>query len=958
MKRKVPVKRLFLKVLRVFLLAALVITCAGTPNANYGSLGKATDIVPLTARALTGALPNGLRYYIMENSRPENRAHLALAVNAGSVLEKDEERGIAHFVEHLAFNDTERFPKLELIEYLRSLGMRFGADANAYTSYDETVYHFDVPVEVKDGVKRIPDKALAIIDDWTRAVSFKPEDVAGEKRVVMEEYRARLDAGSRVRKTILPILFSGSPYAERDPIGLPEIIENAGPELLKGFYNRWYAADNMALVFVGDFDGKALQAELERHFTMPSPQKPVERPRYELPPPKKGNFRAEIITDPELTTVNFMIYFKQNPGAEKGTLAYYRETVIDYLIDTMLNLRFEEAKADPQAAATEAWGGIWRWSKNGRFYSMGTSPKTGNAEAALRELLLEKEAVRRYGFTEGELERAKLSLLSYLDKQLSEKDQQDSRSFIRGFTSHFLTGEDMADIEWEMETVSLLLPGIGVKEITAAAKNYFAAGDCAVFLTAPEAEAGNLPSKERIKTIFAETEKAKIKKRVSSALSEGLLDRKPPPGVIASESEDAETGAHILILGNGAKIILKETANKNNEIVMYAMAKGGTANAPEDEDASARLASEMVAISGLGPYSRAELIYKLAGKQVSFSFWAYPVYRGFQGLTTAKDAETLFEMIYLSFTESRLNESAVSAMLDQYRTSLAHADDDPQNVFSRAINTIMFGNHPRFRPLELADMDRVSIEQASAFVQRCVNPGDYVFVFTGNFNMAEMRKLCANYIASIPEGPSMNSWTDLRITRPGKIERKIYKGKEDKCAVYLNWISPGSEVFSEEKNQIAAILSGYLDIKLTNEIREKLGGVYSISTGANVTTIPAGEIGLEVYFNCGPGRSQELIAAVQDHVADIYKLPVDEDAFFKSKEALLKDYENSLQSNLYIAQSYANSTALYNTPLARLNRRADAIRNARPEDMQALCRDIVSTGPALIIMYPEDMENN
>jgi zinc protease len=284
-KRSIPLTFLGL------LLTALLLTCA-TISANYAGLGKASDLVPLTSRALTGTLPNGLRYYILENSLPENRAHLALVVNAGSVLERDDERGLAHFVEHLAFNDTARFPKLELIEYLRSLGMRFGADANAYTSYDETVYHFDVPVETAGGVKQIPQRALAILDDWTYAVSFLPEDVQSESRVVLEEFRTRLGAMDRARKIILPILFAGSAYAAREPVGLQNIIENATSDQVRGFYNRWYTGDNMALVFVGDFDGKALEAQLSQHFNMPAARQPVNRPRHELPPPVSGNFKV------------------------------------------------------------------------------------------------------------------------------------------------------------------------------------------------------------------------------------------------------------------------------------------------------------------------------------------------------------------------------------------------------------------------------------------------------------------------------------------------------------------------------------------------------------------------------------------------------------------------------------------------------------------------------------------
>jgi len=953
MKPTTTNKRQFPLIITTILLTAFVLTCA--PKADFAGLGKAGDLVPLAERAITGNLPNGLKYYILENQRPENRAHLALVVNAGSVLEKDDERGLAHFVEHLAFNDTARFPKLELIEYLRSLGMRFGADANAYTSYNETVYHFDVPVENSNGVKRIPDRALAILDDWTYAVSFLPEDVASESKIVLEEYRTRLGAMERVRKITLPILFASSAYENREPIGLPEIIENAVSEQVKAFYERWYTSDNMALIFVGDFDGRVLEAELARHFNMPAAQEPVNRPVHDLPPPKKGNFQVEIITDPELTSSYYQIYYKQKPSVKRGTLAYYRETIIDYLIDNMLTMRFEEAASNPESSATESWGGIWRWAKNSRFYSMGTQPKTGLFEDALSELLLEKEAMRRYGFTQSELERAKLNLIAYMEEQLSEKDKTNSRSYIRSFTSHFLYGEDMADIEWEMDAVNLLLPKIGLKEISNAAKKYFSYDDCVVFLIAPEAEE-NIPSKERITAIFKETEKAKIDARKSDSVSAELLSKQPSAGSITAETQDEQTGAIILNLSNGAKIILKETKNKNNEVMLYAMANGGTANADVSEIISASLASEMVNASGLGPYSRTELVNKLAGKQVSFSFWAYNFYRGFQGSSTTKDLKTLFEMVHLFFTEPSLDENAITAMIDQYRTNLAHQDDDPQSYFSRELTKILYHTHPIYKPMELEDIDIVSIEQAFDFIKKCVNPSDYTFVFTGNFDINELRDLSAQYIASIPNSISMNSWSDPRIKNPGKIERNIYKGKDEKSIVYLAWIVPSPSGFDEKRNQTAAILSEYLDILLTDEIREKLTGVYSVSASASVSNIPDNKYSLNVYFYCDPARVNELIDAIKDRITAITNQPLNQDTFNKSKEALLMSYENSMQRNLYIAQSYANSSVLYDTPLNRLNTRPDIIKSIRPEEVQSLCRDMLAIGPVQVVLYPENWE--
>jgi len=909
--------------------------------------------VPLSKDAITGVLPNGLRYFILENSLPENRAHLALVVNAGSVLERDDERGFAHFVEHLAFNDTARFPKLSLIEYLRSQGMRFGADANAYTSYDETVYHFDIPVEIKDGVKRIPEKALAILDDWTHAVSFLPEDVESESRVVLEEMRSRLGAMDRARKIIFPVLFEGSAYANREVIGLAEIIENATSEKLKAFYDRWYTSDNMALVFVGDFNAKLLEADLSRHFNLPAAKQKTIRPRHELPPPKYGNFQIEIITDPELTSSSFNIYYKMRQSAGRGSIAYYRDSIIHYLIDIMLSLRFSEDELDPESSSNGSWGGIWRWSENSRFYSIGTQAKTGKIEQALEELLIKTQSMRRFGFTQSELDLAKLHLISYMENRKSEKGRTESRTFIRGFSNHILFNEDMPDIEWEVDYINSIMPEIGLNEIALTCENYFAYNDIKVFLLAPEAEINNIPSKDRIKEIFIEAQNAQISAREDKIISGELLDYTPYPGKIDSQEIDKETDAVIINISNGAKIILKETNNRNNEIVLYAIAKGGTSNADADAIISVSLLSEMIEISGLGKYSRTELINKLTGKQTSFSFWNSDYFRGFQGSSAVFDIRTLFEMLHLFFTQPRLDQRAIAAMIDQQKSYLSHVNDDPQRWFSREITRVINSNHPLMMPLELEDLEKVSIQQASDFLNRCLNIADYTFVFTGNVDIDTLRELSAVYIASIAGNTSMNSWTDLKIARPAE-GRKIYnKGIDQRSTVYLGWFSKASDEFNEKRNQTAAVLSEYLDIILTDEIREKLGGVYSISAGASISVIPNGEGRLSVYFVCNPERAIELIEAVKECINKFAANGLNPNTFNKSKAALLMSHENQIQRNLHLAQSYANSSALYNTPLNRLNKRPEIIRSVTEEEVQNLCKELLTNKAVELILFPE-----
>ncbi|MCL1994057.1 MAG: insulinase family protein [Spirochaetes bacterium] len=957
MKSIFQTKKHFVVISGAALLVAILIACAGAPRADFGGLGRANDPVPLTSAAITGTLPNGLRYFILENSRPENRAHLALVVNAGSVVERDYERGMAHFVEHMAFRGTERFPEGEIIDFLRSLGMRFGPDVNAFVSFNETVYHFEVPVETVDGIRRVPDKALAILDEWSHSVSFNPEYVDLERLVILEEYRGRLSARERVSRQVLPVLFAGSQYAERHPIGTWEIIETTTADQLRAFYERWYTADNMALVFVGDFDGRALQASLVEHFHIAAPETPANRPQFSLPPPRRGSFQVEFITDPELTSANFELYFRQRPGPQRGTVGHFRDTVIDSLISTMLALRFEEDLTNPQASAVASWGGMWRWSQNARFYAMGTEPVAGRAEEALWDLLLAKESMRRHGFNEDELDRAKTRMLASLDQRLAERDNQQSAQLFHGFRNHFILGQAMPGIEWEAYAVPRLLDGIGTRDIAAAVRNYFSARDTILFAIAPEAEAADLPSYERISAMFREAARANVAPRVSVTLTGDLLDAPPAPGVIANETVDAATGAVIWTLGNNATVILKETQNMSNEIILYAGAAGGTAGVGQSASVSARLAAEMLAVSGLGDFSRTDLLNILTGRQVSMAFWATHYQRGFRGSSATQDVRTLFEMLHLGFTNPRLDEAAIGAMLNQHRNVLARQGEDPQGTFNREITRTINGGHFHFSPLELADMDAVSVEQARGFLENHLNPGDFTFVFTGNIDLDEMRGLVATYIASIPNSHSVSAWTDPGIVRPGQVQREIRIGLEERSMVYLGWFAPATAVFSEQRNQVSAVLNEYLNIVLMDEIRERLGGVYSIGAGASVATVPTGEYRLQVFFNCDPARAMELIAAVKAVLDQVANQPLDMAVFDQATEALLMGHERSMQANLHIAQSFVNSAAFFNTPLSRLTERPQAIRNVSPQDVQVMARSVLSAPPVQIVLFPEGWQN-
>ncbi|MDR3146351.1 MAG: insulinase family protein [Treponema sp.] len=952
-----------MKPLVLLLVGALLLpfffgSCVSTeevPVEAYAGLGAPDDPIPFMEKVRTGTLPGGLRYFILENSRPANRAFLTLAVDAGSVLEEDNEQGLAHFVEHMAFNGTARFPESELINYLRSLGMRFGPEVNAYTSYDRTVFGIEVPVEITEtaggNLKRVPTRALEVLDDWTKAITFDPKDVDEERLVIMEEYRSQLGSINRLQMKLLPILFGGSRYAERFPIGLPEVIENAPAQRLEAFYRRWYRPDNMALIIVGDFDGAALEAELASHIGGQAVAEPLTRPRYDLPTPKKGNLETAILTDPEISFTEINLYFKRSRQPHSQDLQGYRESIIDVLISDMLNLRFTEATQDPAIPYASAGAGNARYGNSSRYYVLLAEPKTGKVEESLQELLRIKESMRRFGFTETELRIAKAALLAGLEQMASEQDRQLSTHYVSGLTEHFLEGAALPDIDWEYTAVRTLLSGIGAADVKRQAESYFESEDLLAFIVAPESEKGRLLTEDQIRRMVRESTRLSLQPPVEQALADTLVLRKPEAGSIRSETVDRETGTLIWELENGATLILRETANQNNNITLYAMARGGTVSAERDDYISALLAAEMAAASGLGPWSRSELVTLTADKQVSLSFSAGNYNRGFQGSATTRDIETLFEILYLSFTEPRMDANAIQALLDSYRSSLAQRGEEPGTVFSDTVTSVSSGNHPYFKPLTVEDLGRVDIARAMSFLKRGLNPGDYTFVFTGNIDPAIMRPLVETWLASVPAAAPWNAWTDPGIQRPGKNDTTIYKGKEEQSFVYMGWFVPLD--FTEEQSVAASILTEYLDIRLTEDIREKMGGVYSIGVDVSLSPVPKGELVAQVYFGCDPKRIDELSQAVETLLRQTAEAPIDTDTFGKSIEAMKKNWEASIQSNLYIAQSYANSSVLLNAPLSRLDKRPELYGRTRPEDIQRLCRLLIPQGPARVLLYPE-----
>ncbi|MDR2702704.1 MAG: insulinase family protein [Spirochaetaceae bacterium] len=970
--------RLFAFFVFVLLLAGNPIFAADGPlfvlpqRAVYGGLGGPDDLIPAKAALRSGKLPNGLRYYILENSLPAGRAYLTLAVDAGSVLENDDEQGLAHFTEHMAFSGTRRFPGAELVNYLRSLGMRFGPEVNAYTSFDKTVYGIETPVERgTDGIKRIPERALAILDDWSWAVSFNPEDVDKERLIVMEEYRARLGAQERIWRQAWPVICRGSPYAQRFPIGLPEIIQNAPAERLKDFYRRWYRTDNMAVILVGDFDGAALERDLAAHFSAPAPDAPLNRPRYDLPEPQKGALTSAVITDPEMPASIVYLYYKRSPRSQDRTLRSYRDGLVEYLAETMIDFRFNEMIA---AGATPYMGtGTWndRHGYSSRYYVMAAQAKVNGGAETLEALLLEKERLARYGVTHAELERAKRAILSDLEMIEAEKDRQESEMYVGDLCADFLGERFAMDSDWELNAVECLLPAIGLQTVNAAIQSFFADDDLTVIIAAPETEAAGLPDEKAIAALVSRSSQAEIAPPETKAAALSPVSKDPVPGAITSVRQD-ESGAEIWELSNGMRLILVETANKNNELDFYALARGGTTSAgadgalmqgcildglgfsPDEARFSAELAPEIQSASGLGALSRAELLNFLSGKQVSLSFWAGDYARGIRGSSAVRDLPVLFQLLHALFVQPRIDQTGLTIVLDRYRTKLLQEADNPDVVFSKELMRLIYNNHPLFRPMEVKDLNQVNGTAAMAFLTVALNPADYTLVMAGSLGDREnLRRLAETWLASIPVGelPRWNEWARPEIWRSENAEKFIFKGKEDKSLVYQGWRVP--KTWTGEDNAAVLVLNEYLDIVLTDEIREAMGGVYSVSAHVSLTPTPVGELSLGVYFVCSPARQDELRKAIRSRLASLAEGGIDAETFSRAKEALVKTFERALESNDFIARNLAHFAVITGTPLSHFAQRPALYRSVTAEQVQRIVSELLTVFPIELVLLPE-----
>lgn len=875
-------------VLTLLLLAG----CAAHPVTTQSSATvEAPEALPIDGAITVGKLNNGLRYFIRHNERPENRAELRLIVNAGSILEDDDQQGLAHFVEHMAFNGTEHFEKQELIDFLESIGMRFGADLNAYTSFDETVYMLTVPTDDEEML----DKAFLILQDWAQGVSFVGEEIDKERGVVLEERRLGRGSAARLRDQQFPIIFKDSRYANRLPIGQEEVLAHAPHDALRRYYREWYRPDLMAVAAVGDFDVTAIEKRIRKRFSgLKNPAQP--RPRELSPVPDHDGTLFAIATDPEATQTNVAVYYKL-PKSTSGTRADYRRDLVEQLYHEMVNARLDElrrAGEPPFLFAFSSNGELVR-SRDGYFQQAGV--EEGGVERGLEALLTEIRRVEQYGFTATELERVKRDVLRRYEQSYRERDKQRSGNHAGEMVRHFLSGEPMPGIELELEMAREFVPSIRLEELNRLAAEWVGEDNRIIVVSAPEKETATTPDEPALLAVFDRVASKPIEAWVDKVRQEPLVAELPAAGSIVSESRIEELDVTHWTLSNGVQVVLKPTVFKNDEIQFGAFSPGGTSLVDDESAVSGDLAATLVREGGLGAFDRTELEKALAGQVANASAFLGELSEGAGGSASPEDLETMFQLLYLSFTAPRKDQAAVESWIARTRAALQNRDSQPNTVFSDEWGRRMYGDHPRRQPFTVETLERVDLDRAfEIYRDRFADAGDFTFVFVGNFVPDELKPLVLTYLGGLPSTGRKESWHDLGVEEArGATRFEVRRGLEAKSRVRLTFL--GDTEFSRQAEHDIRSLASVLSIRLREVLREDKGATYGVGVSGNIRRRPRESYGFTVSFGCAPENVEELTEAVFAEIETLRENGIAESYLEKVRESQIRRRETDLKEN-------------------------------------------------------------
>jgi zinc protease len=824
---------------------------------------EAQQPLPLDPAVHTGKLPNGLTYYIRRNTEPKNRVLLYLVNKAGSVLESEDQRGLAHFMEHMSFNGTAHFPKNDLIDYLQKNGVRFGADINAYTSFDETVYELPIPSDKPDVLKN----GIQIVRDWAQDATLDSAEIDKERGVVLEEKRLGKGAGERMRRIYWPVILNDSRYAERIPIGLDTVLNHFKPETIRRFYHDWYRPDLQAVIVVGDIDVAQMERTIKEKFS--DLKKPAgERMRIGYTVPLTGKDHFVAVTDKEMTSTEIEVMIKHKAMPLK-TAADYRRSLMQELFNEMIEQRYSELfrQSDPPFVQGRAGIGVFFGGLD--LYDASMTARPGELEKGVKAMWRETERVKRFGFTQSELDRAKAGYLSAMEAELKEKDKTPSEAYVKEYQQYFLKGEAAPGIEKEYALTKADLSGITLTEVDALARKYVSATDRDILLLAPEKDKATLPDSATVTGWLQAVAAEDLQPYKDEMSTKPFLISAPVPGTITGEQQDTALNVTTLTLSNGVKVVLKPTDFKNDQILFSSFAPGGTSVYPDADFQSAASAAGIIAAGGAGNYNVTELGKYLAGKQIAVKPYIGERTQGIGGSATPKDLESALQLVYAYFTAPRKDEDVFKGIIGRSEAGLANRGNDPNSVFGDTVSAILGNYNIRRTGPTLEKLQQVDLDKAFRIYKECFSDASgQTFAFVGSFDVGRIKPLLEKYLGSLPATHAGEQAKDLGIHIPaGQLTKIVYKGTEPKATVYL--VYSGAFDYSAENRVRLDALKEALQIRLIQRLREDESGVYSPGVRVNMAKLPEARYTFIINFGCAPENADKLVTSTLDEVGKL-----------------------------------------------------------------------------------------
>ncbi|MDH6355790.1 zinc protease [Dysgonomonas sp. PH5-45] len=881
---------------KFFLLFALCIVSIGM------SAQSPQDKQPIDSNVRYGKLPNGLTYYIRHNAQPENRADFYIAQKVGSMQEEDPQAGLAHFLEHMAFNGTKHFPgRKTMLNYLESNGVQFGSNVNAYTSFDETVYNLsDVPV-MREG---LVDSCLLVLHDWSSFISLENADIDKERAIIEEEWRSRSGAQTRIWDKTLPILFKGSKYANRMPIGDINIIRNFKHQTIKDYYHKWYRPDLQAIIIVGDIDVDKIEAKVKKMFAdIPAPVNPAERVYF----PVADNVEplVAIASDPEATSTNVTVYLKHDVLPDEVKLSN-SGLAIGYLTSvasSMLSARYSEMaqKADAPFNYAYAYDGGFFVARTKDAWTLGAGCKEDKVKDALAALIRENERVKQFGFTAAEYDRAKASLLKSVENSYNNRDKQKNSAYSDEYVRSFTQTEAIPGIEYEYNMMKILAEQIPVEAV-----NQFMAQlintdkNVVITVTGPEKEGLVYPTEADLINVFKEVEAEKLEAYAETLSDEPLMPNLPKAGKIVKETKDAKFGTTVWTLSNGAQVVLKKTDFKNDEIRMSATALGGTALYPDKDIQTIAFASSVPSVGGLGNFSAVDLRKVLAGKTASANPYIGSYTKGMSGSSSIKDLETLFQLTYLNFTQPRKDEEAYKAFTERVKTQLRNAQANPYTAFSDSISNVLYSYSPRVKRTTVEDVDNLNYDRIiSMYKENFSDAGSFIFTFVGSLDEATMRPFVEQYIAALPAvKPKTSAKENVMMFRKGNVNCHFQKEMQNPKATVLDMYS--GTLKRDLKTELSfEAMKQILDLIYTAKVRLEQGGTYGVSVSGNIARKPEGQSILQINFETEDEKVKHLNEIIHKEFAAFAQTGGDNADFQKAKEYMNKQFQQDIKENGY-----------------------------------------------------------